>query len=142
MAAILAAYGIFAHDAEDVMQEALLAFVSKQSGVHTPESYLLGILRRRCALHIRERYRERRVLHVDPAELQALAGAALPAYETLDRRLDLAALLDTLPTGQTCVVLLRFLGYSHDEIGAACRRAGPTVRRDSVRAIAKLHARC
>jgi DNA-directed RNA polymerase specialized sigma24 family protein len=52
----------------------------------------------------------------------------------------LATLLDTLPAGQACVLLLRYLGFGHDEIGMACRQAGPSVRRDSTRAIAKLQA--
>lgn len=140
LTAIMAAYKIPPHEAEDLIQDALLAFVSRRTEVRLPESYLLGILRNLCAAHIRQRYRERHVLQVDPATLAALAGAAPPAHDSLDYRLDFMALLDTLPTSQFCVLLLRFLGFSHDEIGAACRRAGPAVRRDSTRAIAKLHA--
>lgn len=140
LAAIIAAYEIPPHDAEDLVQDALLAFVSQRAEIRSPENYLLGILRHCCAAYIRQRYKERHVLQVDPATLEALAGAGPPGHESLDRRLDLATLLDTLPTGQVCVLLLRFLGFGHAEIAAACRRAGPTVRRDSTRAIAKLHA--
>jgi RNA polymerase sigma factor (sigma-70 family) len=142
LAAIMAAHEIPPHDAEDLVQDTLLAFVSQRAEIRSPESYLLGILRHRCAAYIRQRYKERHVLQVDPATLEALAGAAPVGHESLDHRLDLATLLDSLPAGQSCVLLLRFLGFSHDEIGAACRRAGPTVRRDSTRAIAKLQAIC
>lgn len=140
LVAIMAAYKIPPPDAEDLVQEALLAFVSRQAEIRSPENYLLGILRHHCAAHVRQRYKERHILQVDTTTLEALAGAAPPIHESLDRRLDLATLLDTLPTGQVCVLLLRFLGFGHDEIGAACRRAGPTVRRVSTRAIAKLQA--
>lgn len=140
VAAILAAYEIPPHDAEDLVQDALLAFVSQRAEIRSPEHYFLGILRHQCAAHIRARCKERHVLQVDPATLAALAGAVSPAHESVDHGLDLVSLLDTLPTRQFCVLLLRYLGFSHDEIAAACRRAAPTVRRDSTRAIAKLQS--
>ncbi len=138
--ALMAAYEIPPHEAEDLVQDALLALVSVQAEIRSPEHYFLGILRYRCAAHLRERYKERHVLQVDPPTLAALAGAASPASELQDHRLDFESLLDTLPTRQFSVLLLRFLGFSHEEIAAACRRASPAVRRDSTRAIAKLQA--
>jgi hypothetical protein len=109
-AAIMAAYEIPAHEAEDLMQDALLALVARRAEVRSPESYLVGILRHGCAAHIRQRYKERRVLQVDPGALAALAGAAASGHGTADDRLDLVTLLDTLPTRQFCVLLLRLLG--------------------------------
>jgi RNA polymerase sigma factor (sigma-70 family) len=140
-ARMLAAYGIPAQEADDLVQDALLALLSQPVEVRSVESSLAGILRHGCAAHIRQRYRERHVVQADPAALETLAAAASTRSACTDDRLDLVTLLDTLPVRQSCVLLLRFLGFSHEEIAAACRRSAPAVRRSSMRAIAKLHDR-
>jgi RNA polymerase sigma factor (sigma-70 family) len=139
LSAILASYKIPPEDAEDIVQEALLALLPRWATTRSPEDYLIGILRYKCAAYFREQYEERQLVRVDLDTLETLIGGAPPAQEALARRIDLATISGCLSVQQSCVLILRWLGFSHSEIGRACGRATDTVRRDSARAISKLH---
>jgi RNA polymerase sigma factor (sigma-70 family) len=140
LAAILASYEIPPEDAEDIVQDSLLALMLRWAATHAPEDYLVGILRHKCAAYIRGRYEERQILRVDRDTLEVLVGGGPPMQEALARRIDLAAISGRLSIRQCCVFVLRWFGFTHREIGAACGRPTDTVRRDAARAIDKLQA--
>ncbi len=122
------------------MQDSLLALIQRWTTTHTPEDYLLGILRNKCAAYIRRRYEERQILRVDRDTLELLVGGTPPMQEAVAHRIDLAAISGRLSIRQCCVLVLRWFGFTHREIGAACGRPTDTVRRDAARAIERLQA--
>jgi DNA-directed RNA polymerase specialized sigma24 family protein len=172
LAAIIAAHGIPAGDADDLVQDSLVALLAQWAAIRSPEDYIAGIVRRKCALFIRQRCRERRVLRLEPSDLDALGaaggggvggggetrgggggasgmtrvaaaagvagGSGLSEPGAVLSRLDLAVLSERLSIQQTCVLTLRWLGYTYSEIGAACGRPTGTVRRDGARALERL----
>jgi RNA polymerase sigma factor (sigma-70 family) len=141
LAAVLASHKIPPEDAEDLLQESILALLRRWDATRSPEDYLLGILRYQCATYIRDRYEERRqLLQVEPRALDALLAAGPQPQDALARRLDLASASQHLSVQQSCVLVLRWLGYTHREIGEACGRETAAVRQDAARAIERLQA--
>lgn len=135
---VLASYEIPTEDAEDVLQESLLALMLRWKDTHSPEDYLLGILRYKCAAYIRQRYEERHVVRLDQAALEAIAGGSPPVQEALARTFDIATICERLSVQQSCVIVLRWMGFTHREIGKVCGRETATVRQDAARAIDRL----
>src|SRR5947207_6269569 len=77
---LLAAYHIPTDDAEDVLQQALLALVYRWERVHDPESWLFGTLKQLCFMYWRGR-RRRIYSAVEPAILEWLAEPMAPSQE-------------------------------------------------------------
>lgn len=115
-------------DAEDLLQDALVALVASWSSVLEPEAWLLAILRYRCYAYLRRERYEKRELPVDPEILESLFPDGADRYTRLDQELDVAKLARTLPESQRQLLRLRYvLGMSYEE---AARSVG--CRRDSV----------
>ena len=93
--AVLARFRIPEQDAEDLLQQALLAFVCKRHTVRDVESWLLGTLRNRCLKYWRAR---RRSLYtaVDSAILESVAGDGAAGQEQADIRHDLKGAMGRL----------------------------------------------
>jgi RNA polymerase sigma factor (sigma-70 family) len=124
---LLAARYIPIEDAEDVLQQALLALVERWDKVRDPESWLLGTLKRHCSLYWRN---QRRQLHsaVDAALLECLSQPVAPAQQRSDLRNDLRQMIERLPPRCRMLLELRFqLGYDQEEIAARLGYRGSSI---------------
>jgi RNA polymerase sigma factor (sigma-70 family) len=130
----LAANHIPIEDAEDVLQQTLLALVYKWDSIHDPESYLLRTLRNNCFLYWRN-HRRRLYSAVDSTLLELLSEPVAPPQERSDLLSDLRHMIERLPQRCRSLLELRFqLGYEPAEVA---RRLG---YRDS--SIGKVTNRC
>lgn len=131
---LLATYRIPREDAEDVLQQTLLALLYHWERVRDPESWLLGTLKRHCLMYWR---RNRRQLYaaVDSTVLEWLSQPLAPQQERDNLMHDLESVMSQLPPRCRSLLELRFrLGYEPPEVAA---RLG--YRPSS---IGKLTARC
>jgi RNA polymerase sigma factor (sigma-70 family) len=118
---VLASYRIPSEDAEDLLQQSLLALLHQREQVRDPESWLVGTLKRHCLMYWRKQ-RRRLYSAVDAALLEWLSAPVAPPQEREDLLSDLRSLLDRLPLRCRTVLGLRFqLGYEPAEVA---RRLG------------------
>jgi RNA polymerase sigma factor (sigma-70 family) len=134
--------GIPARDAEDIVQETLLALVARWETIGRPRAWLAAVVAHKCAAYRRQGVRQR-VNLVDPAELEALAGSCAVPQEAVVRRLDLARLCTALPARQRRLLRLIYVaGLTHRE--ASIRLGGrgrETLRKDLYRALRRMRQR-
>ena len=131
---LLAAYRIPREDAEDVLQQTLLALLYHWDRVRDPECWLLGTLKRHCLMYWRK---SRRQLYaaVDATVLEWLSEPLAAPQERDGLLRDLESVISQLPPRCRSLLELRFrLGYEPPEVAA---RLG--YRPSS---IGKLTARC
>ena len=123
---ILYRYRVPAGDAEDLVQETLLALCSKRGRVRDPEAWIAGTLRNQCLLYWRARRSTKENLRwVVSSELVATLTEVQDVEALLGKRLDpsdpglrhdLARALARLPEPWAEVVRLRIVaGCSDDE---------------------------
>jgi RNA polymerase sigma factor (sigma-70 family) len=119
--------GLFAHhrippeDAEDILQQILLAYLYKRESVQDFEKWLLGAVRKRCLMYWRGR-RRRFYTAIDAAILDELAEQGVPKQEQADFQRDLGRVVGQLTQRCRNLLQLRFgLGYDPPE---AARRLG------------------
>jgi RNA polymerase sigma factor (sigma-70 family) len=115
---LLSAYRIPPQDAEDLLQQALLALLYHWDRVREPERWLMGTLRRQCLMYWRK---NRRSIYsaVDSTLLELLSQPVSPAQERDEMRSDLSALVERLPPRCRSILDLRFrLGYEADEVAS------------------------
>ncbi len=93
---LLALYRIPSEDAEDVLQQALLALLYQWDRVRDPECWLFGTVRRHCLMYWRT-HRRRIYSAVDSAILEWLSEPIAPSQERLDLLCDLESLIQRLP---------------------------------------------
>ena len=118
---LLSTYRIPVDDAEDVLQQSLLALVYQWHRVREPETWLLGTLKRHCLMYWRTN-RRRIYLSVDSTLLELLSDPIAPTQERTDLLCDLESLLGKLPSRCRQLLRLRFqLGYEPMEVA---RRLG------------------
>lgn len=113
---VFARHRIPPEDAEDILQQTLLALVYQWEKVRDPEAWLMGTVRNQCRLYWR---RKRRLLYdaVDAAVLEWLATPEPSPQDRRDLWHDLEASLQRLP--ERCQRLLRLryqLGYDAGEV--------------------------
>jgi RNA polymerase sigma factor (sigma-70 family) len=131
---LLSTYRIPVDDAEDVLQQSLLALVYQWDRVREPETWLLGTLKRYCLMYWRTN-RRRIYQSVDSTLLELLSEPVAPSQERTDLLCDLENLLGKLPSRCRQLLHLRFqLGFEPLEVA---RRLG---YRDS--SIGKVTNRC
>lgn len=103
-------------DAEDLLQETLLATCLKWDTIAVRDAFILGVLRRKCL----EYWRKRRTdpLHaVDTEILKDLAAPPSSGLESQEMRRDLRVMLRWLPPRYRAMIWLRYgLGLNHDEV--------------------------
>ncbi len=140
---LFARYRIPPQDTEDIIQQALLAFVYQRQEVRDPDAWLLGTIRNKCLLYWRE---QRRKLYeaVDAAVLELMAEPLAPDQEGSDIRRDLANAIERLPERCRTLLALRYrhgyeppelaerLGYSPASIGKTTTRCLAALTRDLV----------
>ena len=131
---LLASFRIPSEDAEDLLQQSLVALLHHWHQVREPESWLAVTLKRQCQMYWRRR-RRRLYSAVDAALLDLLSAPVAPPQERADLLADLRKLIDQLPPRCRTILTLRFqLGYEPAEVA---RRLG---YRDS--SIGKITTRC
>jgi RNA polymerase sigma factor (sigma-70 family) len=113
---LLALYRIPGDDAEDVLQQALLALLYQWERVRDPESWLFGTVRRHCLMYWRT-HRRRIYSAVDSTLLELLSAPLAPSQDRTDLICDLESLIERLPPRCRSVLRLRFrLGYEPTEV--------------------------
>jgi RNA polymerase sigma factor (sigma-70 family) len=116
MKRLLAANRIPAEDADDVLQQALVALIYHWDTIRDPECWLLATLRRHCFLYWRN-HRRRLYSAVDTTILEWLSQPVAPPQERGDLICDLRQMIDRLPARCRSVLELRFLlGYEPQEV--------------------------
>lgn len=118
---LLGTYRIPPEDAEDVLQQTLLALLYQWDRVRDPEFWLLGTLKRHCLMYWRNN-RRRIYSAVDSTVLEWLSEPVAPSQEKTDLLCDLESLLGRLPSRCRSLLQLRFrLGFEPPEVA---RRLG------------------
>jgi RNA polymerase sigma factor (sigma-70 family) len=113
---LLGTYHIPPEDAEDVLQQTLLALLYQWERVRDPECWLMGTLKRHCLMYWRNN-RRRIYSAVDSTVLEWLSEPVAPSQEKSDMLCDLESLLDRLPSRCRSLLRLRFrLGFEPTEI--------------------------
>jgi RNA polymerase sigma factor (sigma-70 family) len=113
---LLAKYGIPSEDAEDILQQALLALLYQWERVRDPESWLFGTVKRHCLMFWRNN-RRRIYSAVDSTILEWLSRPIAPAQEKADLLCDLENLIGRLPPRCRRLLRLRYqLGYEPLEV--------------------------
>ncbi|MDH3745079.1 MAG: sigma-70 family RNA polymerase sigma factor [Acidobacteriota bacterium] len=104
---VFARYSIPFEDSEDLMQQALVTFLSKHETVRDPRAWTIGTLRNLCLLYWRKR---RTTVYecVDAALLESLAEPERPAQERADLARDLDLLINELPDRCRLILGLRY----------------------------------
>jgi RNA polymerase sigma factor (sigma-70 family) len=135
---LLATYRIPSEDAEDVLQQTLMAWLYQRDRVRDPESWLLGTLRRHCLMYWRA-HRRRIYSAVDSAILEWLSEPIAPSQERADLLCDLQNLIGRLPSRCRSLLKLRFrLGYEPLEVARKLGYRASSIGKITTRCLAAL----
>jgi RNA polymerase sigma factor (sigma-70 family) len=135
---ILGRYRVPAHDAEDLVQEALVSTIQKWEEIQDPEAWLLVTLRNRCVVYWRKR-RTSLYSSVDAAILELLSEPVTAPQEKAELRWDLKNLIDELPSRCRTLLRLRYgLGYDSAEVARQMGYHPSSVRKVARRCMAAL----
>lgn len=135
---VLATYRIPTDDAEDVLQQTLLALIYQWDRVRDPECWLLGTLKRHCLMYWRTN-RRRIYSTVDSTILEWLSEPVAPAQERSDLLCDLENLLGRLPSRCRSLLHLRFqLGYEPVEVARRLGYRASSIGKITTRCLAAL----
>lgn len=138
---MLANYRIPFQDAEDVVQDALIAAFLKAGEIRSMEFWLLGTLRYKCAYYWRKK-RWDLSLGVDPSSLEELSVPVPPEQERETLYWDLDVLSRDLGEKHREILWLRFrLGLSHAEMAERLGSCPENVRRLVASATARVRRR-
>jgi RNA polymerase sigma factor (sigma-70 family) len=126
-------------DSEDLVQDALLALVTRWEHVREPGLWLIGAVRHLCRRYVRRQLRSKTV-RVDQEQLEWLAGTAPSSEQEHGARRDLERLVRELPPRQRRLLRLSFgLGLDAHELAHLLGGAKPeSIRRARRRAITRL----
>jgi len=132
--------GIPEQDADDLIQNTLLALVFQWRGVRNPRAWVAGTLRKNCLMYWRRR--GRRIYDaVDTEVLEWLAGGDATVQERGDLRRDLATGLKRIAPRHRRLLRLRYslgcepsevarrMGYRPSSIGKLTARSLSALRR-------------
>ena len=140
-ARILSRYQVPRQDAEDIVQDLVVLFLSKRAEIHTPGAWLTGTLRLRCLLYWRKR-RSRLLDSMDEALLDLIADPKGPRQDRDDIQRDLSGAIRQLP--ERCRSFIR-LRYGLDcDVPDVAKRLGysPTgIRKIAARCLSALSGR-
>ena len=138
MKRLLSVFRIPAEDAEDLVQQTLLALLYQWEKVRDPECWVLGTLRRHCLMYWRK-HRRRLYSAVDAAILEWLSRPVAPAQEHADLLHDLESLINRLPIRCRSVLRLRFrLGYEPPEVAEKLGYRASSMGKITARCLAAL----
>jgi len=135
LARILYRFRIPAQDSDDLLQELVVQFLENRRRVETPEAWLVGTLKFRCALYWRRRRRSL-VEAIDGAILEELAGGAPGRQERDDLTRDLSRAIDRLSERCRSFIRLRYgLGYENPEVAERLGYSKTGIRKISSRCL-------
>lgn len=135
---ILYRYQIPADDAEDILQEALLATVLKWERIKNPEAWLIVTLKNRCLIYWRKR-RGNLCTAMDVGVLEGLTEPEAPPQERQHLRWDLDTMIESLPTRHRDLLRMRYvLGHSSSEVAERLGYCTSSVRKLASRCLARL----
>jgi RNA polymerase sigma factor (sigma-70 family) len=135
---ILAHFSIPAPDGEDLLQDALLALVSKRNEIRDPELWLIGTLRNRCLLYWR--VRRRRLYDAMDAALVEANAEPLPGDQArADLACDIETLVSKLPTRCRSIFHLRYrVGCENTEMARELGYCESSIRKITLRCLSAL----
>jgi RNA polymerase sigma factor (sigma-70 family) len=135
---ILSAYRIPYPDAEDLLQDVLVAALSQWDSIHTQDAWLIGTLRNKCLLYWK-RQRINPLQAVDAPLLESLSEPLPPFQERAELLWDLESLAGNLGRRHRTVLWLRYgLGMSTLEIAALTGYNHSSIRKLLCRLVARL----
>jgi RNA polymerase sigma factor (sigma-70 family) len=135
---VLARYRVPAHDAEDLVQEALVATIQKWGEIQDPEAWILVTLRNRCVVYWRKR-RTSLYNSVDTVILELLTEPVAAPQERAELLWDLNDLMENLPARCRKLLRLRYgLGYDSSEVAEQMGYHPSSVRKVARRCMAAL----
>jgi len=135
---VLGRYRIPAHDAEDLVQEALVSTITKWEVIEDPEAWLLVTLRNRCVVYWRKR-RTSLYNAVDSAILELVSEPVAAPQERAELLWDLNNLLADLPARCRKLLRLRYgLGFDASEVAELMGYHPSSVRKVARRCMAAL----
>jgi RNA polymerase sigma factor (sigma-70 family) len=135
---MLAYQNIPAEEAEDLLQEALLAALYKWSTIRDLERWLMGALRNRCLLYWRSQ-RMKLFQAVDPDSLEHLGEPQPAEQERQEMLIDLERVAAGFSPYHRKILRLRFgLGLSVAEVAALVGSNTENIRKLSNRVVARI----
>ena len=135
LARVLYRFRIPAQDSDDLLQELVVQFLENRRRVDSPEAWLVGTLKFRCALYWRKRHR-RLVESIDGALLDELAGGTPARQEHDDLTRDLSRAIDRLSERCRSFIRLRYgLGYENPEVAERLGYSKTGIRKISSRCL-------
>lgn len=130
--------GVPEEDAEDLVQQTLMALVGAWNEVRDPEAWVAGALRKKCLMYWRGR-RRRIYDAVDGSVLEWLAEPVGPVQERRVLESDLAAVAGRLPDRYRRLLRLRFgLGYDPPEVARRLGYRTSSIGKVTTRSLAAL----
>lgn len=138
---VLARFRIPAQDAEDILQEALVAAVHKWQEIQDPEAWLMVTLRNRCLIYWR-RKRDSVLSNVDQTLLELMSKPQEPPQRRQELLWDLDTLLEGVPDRCRELLRLRYrLGLSSAEAADRLGLRADSARKATQRCLAALTRR-
>ena len=133
-----ARYRIPREDAEDLLQQTLLAFLQKQQQIECPPAWLIGAFRRECLMYLRKRQR-RLYDAIDTTLLEVCCDPEPPQQERNQLLRDVESAIDKTPSRCRSILRLRYrLGFATDEIAQELGYQATSVRKIASRCLAAL----
>lgn len=125
-------------DAEDLVHDVLVVYLSKLDEIKSPRGWLLTCLTNRCLYYWRRK--RRNLIHaVDDAVLEELCGSTDEDLERADLRRDLSCALDRLSPRCRTILRLRYCyDYSGPEIAERIGARADNVRQTTSRCLSAL----
>jgi RNA polymerase sigma factor (sigma-70 family) len=125
-------------DAEDILQDAQLTLLYKWDKIRSPESWLVGTVKKKCIMYWRKR-RGSLCEAVDTAILDLISTPAPPEQEKSDLSSDLNRVLSRLSSRCQSLLKLRYgLGYGPTEVAEQMGYRTSSIRKVTNRCLAAL----
>jgi RNA polymerase sigma factor (sigma-70 family) len=138
---VLVRFRVPPQDAEDLLQDTLLIFLTKRSSITSPGAWILSALKNRCLVYWRAR-RRRLFETIDETLLEEIAGPGPDAHGRSDLARDLSGALSHLPDRCRSVLRLRYgLECDSGEIASRLGYQAGTVRQVTLRCLSALSRR-
>jgi RNA polymerase sigma factor (sigma-70 family) len=135
---VLVTYRIPIEDAEDLLQQSLLALLYQWERVRDPEAWLAGTLKRHCLMYWRT-HRRRIYSAVDAALLEWLSQPIEPPQQRTELLCDLESLIGRLPSRCQSLLRLRYrLGYEAPEVAKKLGYRASSIGKVTTRCLAAL----
>ncbi len=135
---VLRHFEIPPEDAEDILQDAQLTLLYKWEQIRSPESWLIGTLKKKCIMYWRKR-RSSLCDAVDTAILDLVATPVAPDQEKAELSFDLNRVLGKLSARCRSLLKLRYgLGYGPSEVAEQMGYRLSSIRKVTNRCLAAL----